>query len=93
MTVNEALEVLSNINPDSREDIRLLIDCPHCGRSGELGSIRPMLQVTPAKIGDNSTRERKEREAELRRISMALGLCWPTTMEEIITAIRSRPQP
>jgi hypothetical protein len=91
MNVSEALEQLSMMAGGHNEDIRLLIDCPHCGRSGELGSLRPMVQATPASFRSDKTRERADHDAELRRISMALGLPWPTTVEEIVNTIRARP--
>ena len=93
MNVKEALEDLTKIAESHNEELRLLIDCSHCGRSGELGSLRTMVQATPAHFRADSTRERTERDAELRRISMALGLPWPTSMEDILTAIRARPLP
>jgi hypothetical protein len=92
MNVAEALVQLSAISVSHNEDIRLLIDCPHCGRSGELGSLRPMVQAAPTSFRSDKTRERAGHDAELRRISTALGLPWPTTVEDIVMAIRARPQ-
>lgn len=92
MNVTEALEQLANINPEARDEIRLLIDCPHCGRSGELGSLRPMLQATPGHTRSEGMRERSVHDADLRRISIALGLPWPTSVDNIVDAIRVRPR-
>jgi hypothetical protein len=91
MNITEALEYLSAIK-GANEDMRLIIDCPHCGRTGELGSLRMMIQARPAGFRSDTTRERASHDAELRRISMALGIPWPTSIEDIITAIRARPQ-
>ena len=92
MNAAEALDYLSKLKDVKNEDLRLLIDCPHCGRTGELGSLRTMIQAKPAGFRSDTTRERAEHDAELRRISMALNIPWPTSIEDIITAIRARPQ-
>lgn len=90
MNVTEALELLSNINR-SGEEIRLLIDCPHCGRAGELGSLRPTVMAAPATFRSDLAHEQASHDAELRRISTALGLGGRTSIEAIIEAIRERP--
>jgi len=93
MTLNEALEQLSQMAGSGHDsEIRLQIDCPHCGRSGELDSIRPMVRVTSGHSRSDSTRERTQHDAELRRISMALNIPWPTSIEDIVTAIRALPR-
>jgi len=45
MNVREALTELRKI---AYAETRLLIECPHCGRSGELGAIRAMVVVNAA---------------------------------------------
>jgi hypothetical protein len=92
MNVTEALDYLSKVKDSHNEDMRLLIDCPHCGRTGELGALRTMIQATPGAFRSDSTRERAGHDADLRRISMALNIPWPTSIEDIVTAIRALPR-
>jgi hypothetical protein len=92
MNVTEALEKLSAISTANNVDVRLLIDCPHCGRAGELDSLRMMVHATPGKFRSDSTRERADHDAELRRIALALNIPWPTSIEDIVTAIRALPR-
>jgi hypothetical protein len=90
MNLSEAMERLAGLRND--QDVRLLIDCPHCGRSGELGSLRPVVMAAPASFRSDKTRERASHDAELHRVAIALGLGWPTTVEDIIAEIRTRPR-
>ncbi len=40
MTVKEAIEMLTNID---NKDMRLMIDCPHCGHANEMRTISELV--------------------------------------------------
>ena len=40
MTVKTLIELLSNID---NKELRLVIDCPHCGKANELRSIKEVV--------------------------------------------------
>ena len=86
MNLTEAMEQLSQMSGTHNEEIELIIDCPHCGRSGPLASLRPMIQVTVGSVRSDAAHA--AHVAELRRISMAVGLPWPSTVDQIVNAIR-----
>lgn len=82
MNVREALVELRKI---AFAETRLLIDCPHCGRSGELGSIHVM---AVANVGPPQFQaEQRQHDADLHEIAEALSLRWPVSMHDIVKRI------
>jgi hypothetical protein len=85
MNVKDALAELSKIH---EPETRLLIDCPHCGRSGELGSIRQMAVVGVGVFSAQHTlAAQKQYDAELHEIANALSLRWPVSVQDIVKRV------
>jgi hypothetical protein len=89
MNVKQALTQLATIATDSaeHEQTQLMIDCPQCGRQGELGSIRTRV-VVGQRLASEAEKEQASHDAELRRIADELGVPAPASIEDLLLAIR-----